>query len=244
MLLFGIEKYKGYKIDRKELMGKIRNIPHMERPYEKMLMYGEKTLTDVELLSIIIKTGTKEESSLEIAENLMNLSTIKNGSLRFLQTISIEELQTINGIGKVKAIELKAIGEITKRISKPISSKEIRITSKVDVANLFMQELQTEENEVLKVLMLNNQNILKRVLTIAVGNENNIIVNVKAILSEPVKMQIPKIILVHNHPSGNPNPSNIDIEFTEKLRKAATLLDIQVLDHIIIGDGTYCSVLN
>lgn len=243
MLLFGIGKYKGYKIDRKELMGKIKHIPNMERPYEKMLMYGEKTLTDIELLSIIIKNGTKEKSSLEIAEDLMKLSLNRSGNLRFLQTISIEELQTIKGIGKVKAIELKAIGEIAKRIAKPIISKKIKITSKIDVANLFMEELQTEENEVLKVLMLNNQNILKRVLTIAVGNENNIILNIKSILSEPVKMQIPKIILVHNHPSGNPVPSNIDIEFTEKLRKAATLLDIQVLDHIIIGDGIYSSVL-
>ena len=224
-------------------MGKIKNIPHMERPYEKLLMYGEKTLTDIELLSIIIKSGTKEKSSLEIAENLMNLINTKNGSLRFLQTISIEELKTIDGIGKVKAIELKAIGEITKRISKPISSKEIKIMSKTDVADLFMEELQTEENEILKVLMLNNQNVLKKVLTIAVGNENNIVVNIKAILSEPVKMQIPKIILLHNHPSGNPTPSNIDIEFTERVRKAACLLDIQHLDHIIIGDGTYSSVL-
>lgn len=244
MLLFGTEKYKGYRVDRKELMRKIKHIPNMERPYEKMLMYGEKTLTDVELLSIIIKTGTKEKSSLEIAEDLMNLSLIRSGNLRFLQTISIEELQTINGIGKVKAIELKAIGEIAKRIAKPIISKQIKITSKIDVAKLFMEELQTEENEVLKVLMLNNQNILKRVLTIAVGNETNIILNIKSILSEPVKMQIPKIILVHNHPSGNSAPSNVDIEFTKKIRKAATLLDIQVLDHIIIGDGIYSSVLN
>lgn len=224
-------------------MGKIKNIPYMERPYEKLLMYGEKSLTDIELLSIIIKSGTKEKSSLEIAENLISLSGVKNGNLRFLQTISIEELKSINGIGKVKAIELKAIGEITKRISKPLTSKEIKITSKVDVANLFMDELQAEENEVLKVLMLNNQNILRKVLTIAVGNENNIVVNIKAILSEPVKMQIPKIILVHNHPSGNPEPSNIDIEFTAKIRKAASLLDIQLLDHIIIGDGIYSSVL-
>lgn len=225
-------------------MGKIKNIPYMERPYEKLLMYGEKELTDTELLSIIIKSGTKEKSSLEIAESLMELSLIKNGSLSFLQTISIKELQNITGIGKVKAVELKAIGEIAKRISKPVNSKIIKITSKEDVANLFMQELQTEENEILKVLMLNNQNILKRVLTIAVGNENNIVLNIKAILSEPVKMQIPKIILIHNHPSGNPLPSKVDIDFTEKVKNAAKLLDIQLLDHIIIGDGIYSSIFN
>lgn len=219
-------------------MGNIKNIPIMERPYEKMLMYGEKNLTNIELLSIIIKTGTKDKSSLEIAQNLMK----NNKTLRFLQTISIEELKKVSGIGKVKAIELKAVGEIAKRISKPLNEKQIKIVSKYDVASLFMEELQNEENEVLKILLLNNQNILKKVLTIAVGNENNITINVKAILSEPVKMQIPKIILLHNHPSGNPNPSNIDLEFTEKVRKAANLLDIQLLDHIIIGDGEYRSV--
>ena len=222
-------------------MGKIKNIPTMERPYEKMLMYGVEELTNIELLSIIIKTGTKDESSLEIAQNLMNLNDELN-NLRFLQTISIEELKKVNGIGTVKAIELKAVGEIAKRISKPLKKSNIKITSKYDVINLLMDELQTEENEVLKILMLNNQNILKKISTIAVGNENNISVNIKAILSEPVKMQIPKIILVHNHPSGDPAPSDIDIKFTQKVKNAANLLDIQVLDHIIIGDGTYRNI--
>lgn len=224
-------------------MGKIKNIPHMERPYEKMLMYGEKELTNAELLSIIIRNGTKEESSLEIAQNLMNFNN-KFNNLRFLQTISIEELKKISGIGTVKAIELKAVGEITKRISKPLTNNQIKITSKQDVVQLFMNELQNEENEILKILLLNNQNILKKVMNLAVGNENNISINVKAILSEPVKMQIPKIILIHNHPSGNPNPSDIDIEFTERIKVAAALLDIQLLDHIIIGDGIYKSILS
>lgn len=219
-------------------MSKINEIPLMERPYEKMLMYGEKSLTNIELLSIIIKTGTKNISALEISQNLMK----SKENLRFLQNISINELQKIDGIGKIKAIELKAVGEIAKRISKPIETNTIKIKSQYDVANMLMEELQNEENEILKVLMLNNQNVLKKVLDIAVGNENNIVVNIKAILSEPVKMQIPKIILVHNHPSGDPTPSKVDIEFTERLKKAANLLDIQLLDHIIIGDGVYKSI--
>ncbi len=219
-------------------MKNIKNIPVMERPYEKMFMYGEKALTDTELLSIIIKNGTKDESAIEIAQNLLNLDE----NLRFLQKISIEELMKINGIGKIKAIELKAVGEIAKRISKPLNTDKVKILSKEDVANLFLEELQTEENEVLKVLMLNNQNYLRKVSTIAVGNENNIVVNIKAILAETVKMQIPKIILVHNHPSGDSVPSNIDIDFTKRVKQAANLLDIQLLDHIVIGDGEYQSV--
>ena len=225
-------------------MGKIKNIPDMERPYEKMLMYGEKSLTDAELLSIIIKTGTKEESSFEIAQNLMKKMSLESENLRFLQTISIEQLKEVKGIGTVKSIELKAVGEIAKRISKPLGVNRVVITSKEDVAELLMSELQNEENEILKLLMLNNQNILRKVLTIAVGNENNIYTNIKTILSEPVKMQIPKIILVHNHPSGNSTPSDIDIDFTDRLKVASSLLDIQLLDHIVIGDGEYRSILN
>lgn len=223
-------------------MGKIKNIPQMERPYEKLLMYGENSLTNVELLSIIIKTGTKDLSSLEIAQNLINLNVNNVGNLKFLQTVSIEELKNIKGIGTIKAIELKAVGEIAKRISKPLTENKIKITSKIDVVELFMNELQNEENEVLKIIMLNNQNIIKKISTIAVGNEKNISINVKAILAETVKMQIPKIILIHNHPSGNPEPSIADIEFTNKVKKAANLLDIQLLDHIIIGDGIYKSM--
>ena len=178
-------------------MGTIKDLPIMERPYEKMIMYGEKELSDAELLSIIIRNGTKKESSIEIAQKILNIDE----NLRFLQTISIDELMKINGIGKIKAVELKAVGEIAKRISKPLKKDKIKIYSKEDVVKLFLNELQNEENEILKVLMLNNQNCLKKVSTIAVGNENNIFINVKAILSEPVKMQIPKIILIHNHPS-------------------------------------------
>lgn len=225
-------------------MGNIKNIPELERPYEKMLMYGEHTLSNSELLAIILKTGTKNKSSLEIAQEVINLNKDKSNNLRFLQSTSVEELKKIEGIGKIKAIELKAVGEIAKRISKPITSNEIIICNKHDIAKLFLEELQNEKNETLKIIMLNNKNVVKKILTIAVGCENNISINIKAILSEPVKMQIPKIILVHNHPSGNSTPSSLDIEFTKRVQKAAELLDIQVLDHIIIGDGSYQSVFS
>ena len=220
-------------------MGKLKNIPYFERPYEKLLMYGENSLSNSELLSIIIKTGTKQKSALEIAQILINLN---ENSLKFLQTISIKELKKVEGIRNIKALELKAIGEIAKRINTPLKNNQVK--SQYDIAQLFMAELRNEKNEILKIVLLNHQNIIKKILTLAVGNENNISINIKSILSEPVKMQIPKIILVHNHPSGNPMPSNIDIEFTKKVKSAGQLLDIQLLDHIIIGDGTYESILD
>lgn len=224
-------------------MSNIKSIPLQERPYEKMLLYGAEELSNSELLSIIIKTGTKEMSALEIAQKLINSKCDKFSNLRFLQELSINELKQIEGIGKVKAIELKAVGEIAKRISKPLTSSQIKIEKESDIVELFMNELQNEKNEILKIIMLNNKNIVRKISTIAVGNEGNIITNVKTILAEPVKMQIPRIILVHNHPSGNSNPSKIDILFTQKIQEAAKLLDIQLLAHIVIGDGTYHNVI-
>ena len=179
-------------------MSSIKDIPNQERPYEKMLMYGEKVLTNIELLSIIIKTGTKESSALEIAQKVMMKGADE-------ENLSIQELMQIEGIGKVKAIELKAVGEIAKRISKPLINAQIKVNSKEDIANIFLEELQNEKSEILKVVLLNNKNIIKKILNIAVGSEENISINIKAILSEPVKMQISRIILVHNHPSRKSN---------------------------------------
>lgn len=225
-------------------MSKIKNIPIQERPYEKMLLYGEKSLSNSELLAIIIKNGTKGQSALEIAQKLINIKANKFNNLRFLQELSINELKEIPGIGKIKAIQLKAVGEITKRISKPLTDKQIKIVKESDIINLFMSELQNEKNEILKIVMLNSKNIIQKISTIAVGNENNITTNIKTIFAEPIKLQIPKIILLHNHPSGDAEPSNVDILFTKKIENVAKMLDIQLLAHIIIGDGTYQNILD
>ena len=225
-------------------MGNIKQIPVPERPYEKMLMYGENSLSNVELLSIIIKNGTKEQSAIEIAQKVIKENTNEFDNLRFLQNLSIQELMKTKGIGKVKAIELKAVGELSKRISRPLTDKKVKVDSKETLAKLFLEEMQNEKNEILKIVLLNHKNIIKKIITIAVGSEENIAINIKAILSEPVKMQIPKIILVHNHPSGIAIPSKIDIEFTKKVYKAAEILDIKLLDHLVIGDGEYESILS
>lgn len=222
---------------------KMNNLPMSERPYEKLIAYGEASLTNSELLAIIIKTGTKEKTALDLARLVMNLSSNENNDLRFLQEISINELMQIKGIGKVKAIELKALGEITKRMSKPINLNKVCLKTKADVANLLMQEMRYEKNEILKLLLLNNKNIVQKIIDIASGKDNTLIFDVKQILSEPVKLQMPKIILAHNHPSGNSTPSKEDIEATKRIQKCCELMGIQLLDHIIIGDGEYSSAM-
>ena len=222
---------------------KMNNLPMSERPYEKLIAYGEESLSNSELLAIIIKTGTKEKTALDLARQVMNLSSNENNDLRFLQEISINELMNIKGIGKVKAIELKALGEITKRMSQPINLNKVCIKTKADVANLLMQEMRYEKNEVLKLILLNNKNVVQKIINIATGKDNSLVFDVKQILSEPIKLQIPKIILAHNHPSGNSSPSKEDIEATKRVKQCCDLMGIQLLDHIVIGDGEYSSAM-
>ena len=222
---------------------KMNNLPMSERPYEKLMAYGEDSLNNSELLAIIIKTGTKEKTALDLARQVMNLSSNENNDLRFLQEISINELMKIKGIGKVKAIELKALGEITKRMSQPINLSKVCIKTKSDVANLLMQEMRYERNEVLKLILLNNKNVVQKIINIATGKDSALVFDVKQILSEPIKLQIPKVILVHNHPSGNSEPSKEDFEATKRIKQCCELMGIQLLDHIVIGDGEYSSAM-
>ncbi|MDO5555780.1 MAG: DNA repair protein RadC [Clostridia bacterium] len=181
---------------------KMKDLPISERPYEKLQLYGAEMLSSAELLAIIIKTGTKHENSVSVAQKILKLNnTTDKQDLRFLCDISIEEFMQINGIGRVKAIQLKAIGELTKRISKPINTKKIKIRNTKDVANLLMSELRYEKREIAKVILLNNKNIVIRIINVSFGGTNFASIAPKEILAEAVKMQLPKIILVHNHPS-------------------------------------------
>lgn len=221
---------------------RIKELPISERPYEKLEIYGAEKLSNAELLAIIIKTGTREKTVVTIAQEILNLQSDKeNSNLRFLQDLSIEDFMKIKGIGKVKAIQLKAVCELTKRISRPISNK-IKIKNSKDVADLLMPEMRYEKREVAKVLLLNSKNIVLKIIDISLGGANFACLEPKDVLSEAVKMQVPKIILVHNHPSGDARPSKSDFTLTERLYEAAELIGIDMLDHIVIGDGTYESI--
>lgn len=222
----------------------MKELPHSERPYEKLEMYGEKALSNSELLGIIIKTGTKEDTAVDLAQKVLTMCT-KNGEegrLNLLEQPSIAELCTIKGIGKVKAIQIKAICELAKRMSKPIKRLDITIQTPKDVLSLVQEEMQYETKEMVKVILLNSRNKVQKIVEIATGGTNFALAIPKDILREAVKLGIPKMILVHNHPSGDSKPSNQDIKLTQKLKKACQLLEIQLLDHIIIGHNEYTSI--
>lgn len=223
---------------------KMKELPISERPYEKLELYGPEMLSNAELLAIIIKTGTKDENSVDISQKVLKLNNTTNeDNLRFLCDISIEEFMKINGIGRVKAIQLKAIGELVKRISKPINNKKIKIKNTKDVADLLMSELRYEKREIAKIIILNNKNIIIRIMNISLGGTNFACISPKEVLAEAVKMGAPKIILVHNHPSGDPKPSKEDFRITDRIYECADIMGIELVDHIVIGDGTYESIL-
>ena len=213
-----------------------------ERPYEKLEMYGEKALSNAELIAIIIKCGTKDESSLSIAQKILALEKNGENNLRFLQNISIEELMSIKGVGKVKALQLKAICELTKRMSKPIDTKQIQICTPKDIADLLTDELKFEKREIVKCIILNSKNVVIRIVDVCYGGTNSAILKPKDVLHEAIKIEAPKIILVHNHPSGDPTPSKKDEEFTDNLIKASEIMGIELLDHIVIGDQSFRSI--
>lgn len=224
---------------------KMKELPETERPYEKLEQYGEKTLTNAELLAIIIKTGTKEETAIGLAQKILKLNTNerKNG-LNFLRDLAVEEFMKIKGIGKVKAIQLKAVCEIATRMNASTNYKEKRILKPKDIAEILIEKMRFEKQEILKVAMLNNKNDLLKIKDIAIGSGNFVVATIRSVLNEAVKIEAAKIILIHNHPTGDPTPSDADIDFTKKVEQASQILGIQLLDHIVIGNNSYTSIFS
>lgn len=219
---------------------KIKEIPELERPYEKLKLYGAEKLSDSELLAIIIRTGTKDENSLQIATRVLKLVE----KLSDLQNLSLKDLSQVKGIGEVKSIQIKAMCELTKRMNNQNNVSKIKINQGKDVYELLQKGLSTEKQEIVKVLVLNNKNEVVKIKEIAKGTINAANFTVNNVISENIRLQEPKLILVHNHPSGNPSPSLEDIQTTTILMEACKLMGLKLLDHIIIGNNAYVSVLN
>ena len=211
---------------------KMKELPISERPYEKLKMYGAENLSNSELLAIIIKSGTKEYTALDLANQILKLNdNTEKEDLSFLQDISISEFMKIKGIGEVKAIQLLAVCELVKRINKPINKENIKIKDAKDVAKLLMNELKYEKREVVKVILLNSKNIVLKIKDISYGGTNFAMIEPKEILAEAIKLQAPKIIMVHNHPSGDVVPSKADFSITDRIYEAAGILGIEFLPH-------------
>ncbi len=220
---------------------KIKDLPEMEKPYEKLENYGASKLSDAELLAVVLKSGTKNKTSVELAQEILLLDSEEKG-LNFLKDIPTDELQKIKGLGRVKVIQLKAVVELATRISTPRKIIKRIITSPEEVANILMADMKDETQEIMKVLVLNTKNEIIRIATVGIGTANVNLIEVRDVFKEPIRSNATKIILAHNHPSGDPSPSNSDITFSVKMREFGAVMGIEVLDHVIIGNGKFSSL--
>ena len=220
---------------------KMKDLPDSERPYERLQKYGAHVLSNSELLAIIIKTGTKDETSVEMAQRLLKMDHESVG-LSFLHNISLEQLKKIKGIGNVKAIQIKAVMELAKRISSTFNNERVVIKTPTDVSGHLMEEMRCLKQEELRTVLLNTKNCILKSCTIAIGGLNVSAVESREVFNEAIKAGSASIILVHNHPSGDPAPSKEDIAFTKRIAEGGEILGIKVLDHIIIGNGAFVSL--
>jgi DNA repair protein RadC len=217
----------------------IKEMPRNERPREKLMDGGAKYLNDHELLAIVLRTGTKEMPVLDLAKSLL----YEQGGLKKITEMSVDELAKIKGIGIVKAIVLVAAIELGRRTLSTWSD-EIVITSPKDVFDLLHHELGDLKQEVLIALYLDIKAHLIQKKEIYVGGLNQSLIHPREIFKYAVKCSAYQIILVHNHPSGDPEPSSHDIEITKKLVEAGNLMQIPLIDHVIVTKSKWISLMN
>jgi len=224
---------------RKKLYEKsIKNWPEDERPREKLLKSGEHTLSDTELLAILLRTGIKGESAIDLARKILQrFKTFRN-----MSHTDISQWKEFKGLGKAKLCQIKAAIEIGRRFGEQeMKEKKAKISSAKDVANLLMARMRDLKKEVFKVLLLDGQNRLIDIAEIVEGSITEAHPIIREIISKALQNFVASIICIHNHPSGNPNPSPEDKDFTEQLKDAGEIMQIKVLDHIIIGNNRYFS---
>ncbi|MDO5406170.1 MAG: DNA repair protein RadC [Eubacteriales bacterium] len=221
---------------------KMKDLPQDDRPYERCLREGPQSLSDAELLSIIIRTGSREESSLELASNVLALNYPKEGILGLLH-LSLPELMSVKGIGQVKGIQLLCVGELSRRIWKRRSLiQPVTFQDPQTIAEYYQEDMRHKSQEEFHVMMFNNRQMLIHDCLLSKGTVNASLASPRDIFIEALKHRAVSLILVHNHPSGDPEPSSQDIQLTRRISEAGRLIDIQVLDHIIIGDNSFVSL--
>lgn len=216
----------------------LRDIPHDERPRERMMQYGAGALSHAELLAIILRTGTHQESALHVAQRILN----RAGGLRNLMDLSVDELTQTKGIGMAKAIQLKAGFELGARMAATRMPDRIVIRSPRDAADLLMEQMRYLKKEHFVCLFLNTKNHIIAQETLSMGSLNASIVHPREVFRAAIKCSSASVVCAHNHPSGDPTPSPEDIQITERLCEAGEIVGIDVLDHIVIGDGDFVSL--
>ena len=220
---------------------RIKDLPHKDRPYEKCLSLGPDSLSDTELLAVILRTGSREGNSLDLADSLLALGSPGDGLLGLLHH-SLDDFTGIKGVGKVKGVQLLCIGELSKRIWKRKASEHTLYFGRPEeISDYYMEDMRHLEQEEIRVMFLNTKQNLIRDLLVSKGTVNASVVTPREILIEGLRCLAVSMILVHNHPSGDPSPSESDILLTRRVQEAGNVIGISLLDHIIIGDKRFLS---
>lgn len=216
----------------------IKEMPSDERPQEKLKLRGAASLSNGELLAILLRTGLPGETVVDIAQRLL----VTHGGLLGLSRVDYADLCKERGLGEVKAAKLKAAVELARRLQVERPDERARISSPEDIAALVSSEMAALDQEELRVVLLNTKNEVLRIVTVYRGSVNAARIRVAEVFKEAIRQNAPSLVILHNHPSGDPTPSGDDVAVTRELVQAGRLLDIEVLDHLVIGDGRHTSL--
>jgi len=216
----------------------VREMPEDDRPRERLARHGGEALRDAELIAVLFRTGTRDAGAVALAERLLR----HFGDLRRVSQASIEELQQVKGVGEVKAIELKAALELGKRLAGYARPRAPHVKNAEDLAKLLMHEFRQYETEHFKCALLTTKHELMKIVEVSHGGLNGTVALACDVFRAAVREGAAAVIVAHNHPSGDPEPSRADILLTKRLAEAAQILDIRFLDHVVFGDGRYLSM--
>ncbi|MCP1101691.1 DNA repair protein RadC [Aequitasia blattaphilus] len=218
----------------------IKGIHESERPYEKCLKHGVSALTDAELLAVLLRSGTSGINVLDLARSLLYQGS--GDGILSIHHYNYETLIQKKGIGHVKAVQILCLSEFTRRLSQAKAKEPLCFTNPSTIASYYMEELRHKKQEQVKLLMLNTKAGLIGERDIFKGTVNASMITPRELFIEALKSQAVSIILIHNHPSGDPTPSSEDIVITKRIEQCGKLIGIDLLDHIIIGDKCYVSL--
>ncbi|WP_274362618.1 RadC family protein [Paenibacillus thermotolerans] len=216
----------------------LRELPAEDRPRERMAAHGAGSVSNSELLAILLRTGTRNEPATALAARVLK----ECGGLRGLVDMSVDQLRQMRGIGTAKALQIHAALELGRRLARSVQEETPAIRSPQDVARLVTEELRYLKQEHFVCLFLNTKNHVIGKETLSVGSLNSAIVHPRELFRAAIKRSAAAVICVHNHPSGDPTPSKEDIELTNRLSEAGSIIGIDVLDHVVIGDNRYVSL--
>ncbi|MBO5564088.1 MAG: DNA repair protein RadC [Lachnospiraceae bacterium] len=213
-----------------------------ELPYERFLKHGAGSLTNAELLAIVLRTGTNRESATDLGRKILQIRDEHSTALSVLHDLTMEDLIEIDGIGEVKAVKILCLAELSKRMVSEKAGERQQFTKAPVVADCYMEKLRHEPHEKAYLLFLDNKLSLIAEEILSIGTVNRTLLDPREIYLRALRKKAVSILLLHNHPSGDPTPSADDIAVTKRVAKAGEIIGIPLIDHIVIGDGRYCSM--